>query len=161
MARLDYDELLHTYRGVLVVGRKNTDELLDWLRGMVEVEPIEPHEIGYAALSCAVANAVNSAEGVRLGLTAQTARFAAVCVARDAHSRAYYEIFDRTNTRVYPDIYVFIERATVHIDSNSNELFAELELARGIAQRDLDERTQTMRSYLVLLAHRDHPEWDA
>lgn len=161
MARLDYDELLHTYRGVLVVGRKNTDELFDWLRGMVTVEPIAPHEIGRAGLSCAVENAVRSPEGERLKLAAQNARFAAVRVVRDACSRAYYDVFDRTNTRAYPDIYVLIERATGHIDCNSNELFMELELARGVAQRDLDERTQALRSYLVLLAHRDHPEWDA
>lgn len=161
MVKVDYDELRRVYRDKIVVGRKGADELLDWLRGVVTVETIAPHEIGRAGLSCAVENAVRSPGGVRLGLAAQTVRFAAVRVVRDAHSRAYYEAFDRTNARIYPDIYVLIERATAHIDCNSNELFVELELARGIAQQDLDERTQALRAYLLLLAHRDHPEWDA
>lgn len=81
-------------------------------------------------------------------------------VVRDARSCAYYEAFDRTNARVYPDIYVLIERATGHIDSN-NKLFVELELTRGITQQDIDERTQALHSYFVLPAHRDPPEWDA
>lgn len=143
------------------MGRKGADELLDWLRGVVTIEPIEPHEIGSAGLLCAITNAVRSPDGERLKLTPRTVRFAAVRGVRDARSRAYYEAFDRANARAYPDIYVLIERATAHIDANSNELFIELEIARGIAQRDLDERTKALRSYLVLLAHRDHPEWDA
>ncbi len=147
--------LLNKYHDKIVIGRKSAAELIAWLEHRVDTEQISPIQLGSTALQCAILNAVNSPEGKRIDLALRNVHFLAVKVVRNQKSNAYYEIFDRYNTRSYTNIYVLIEENSVHVSSNCNELFDELYIQKGIDESDFVNKTPALCSYLAYIAHLD------
>lgn len=71
-------------------------------------------------------------------------------IIKDELSYKYYEKYDANNLSL-PPIYIMIETNTGFLDSNYNELLMQLILYRGISKIDIENNTDDLQVYLLII----------
>jgi len=140
-----YDEQVQMFKGTIPIGPKPISELVELLETQVDLKKIALSDLPGHALQTAMLNATHCILNKDLQLKYDNMSFIAFQVIKNDKSRQYCSDVSQEKF-----IYVIFEKHTGYISSNSNRLFLELELARGVSQYEFDIEGDQFRS---LLAH--------
>ncbi len=122
-----YEEQVKLFKSLIPIGRKSTPELINIIKEKVDVIEISPLTLPHRGFALAQYNATHCILNSKLKLNPQDMEFHAFEVIENSKSKVY---FNHGNS--HEQIYFIIEAKTQYIFSNSNRLFLELELARGV-----------------------------
>lgn len=144
----NYKTHVQMFKEFVPIGPKRICELVELLKGHVDIIQIESHDLPGHVVQSAYYNAAHSALNAVLRFLPDNMSFLMFQVVQNDKSKRYFaELTQDTKT-----IYVIFENNTGYITSNSDLLFIELELARGVSQEDYDAEGIQFRSIISHLA---------
>lgn len=143
---MSYDEQVEMFKKTIPIGPKQAPELIDCLMEMVDVNEISLSNLPGFALQNAYFNATNCILNADLKLAPSDLSFVAYNVIRNDKRDKYI-----SNSLENELLFVIFEKQTGYVSSNSDRLFLDLELVRGVSRREFDAEGDQFRS---LIAHR-------
>lgn len=142
------DYVLKKYEYKITPGEKSVEELIDFLKGKVDIAESAITELFKSIFEHIIQNAVHGILNQK-NLTANELNFIVYKVLKNNRSNSYYQshvrIVDHCEDAT---IYVVFEKRTGSIYSNNNKLFLELSIERGVSQYDFDNDTSLLKGYL-------------
>lgn len=145
---MNYNEQVQMFKSRIPIGLKSSAELIEYLKQKAEIKEILPSDLPGKIMQTAVDNASHCILNENLQLKADDMSFLVFQVIQGKNSSPYYSDISQDEDFIY----VIFERSTGYITSNSNQLFLELELARGVTQHEYDTEGSQFRSLISHLA---------
>lgn len=144
---INYDEQIRLFKNSIPIGPKTISELVNWLGEQVDIKKIPLNSLPGRTMQTAAFNACHCILNEHLQLNPDDMSFLAFQVVKNHKSSRYF------NDKYKDDlIYVVLEENTGYISSNSNRLFLDLELNRGVSQHEFDNEGNEFRSLISHLA---------
>ena len=132
-------------------GEKSVENLIDFLKGKVDIVETEITELTKSIFKHIIHNAVHGNQNQK-NLTANELNFIVYKVLKNNRSNSYYQSYiPKVDHSEDVTIYVVFEKKTRGIYTNSNILFLELSIERGVSQYDYDNDTDLFKGYLFYL----------
>lgn len=133
--------LIKKYKNPSIIGEKSIEEVIDYLKQKFVIKDITQNISDIEMKICRF-NIMHSLDGENI--LPENIKFYAYRVEDSTASKRYYQEMDDDEK-----IYVYIEKISRYIESNSSGLFTELELYKGISQYDYDNNTDKLIEYLT------------
>lgn len=154
------DFLLKKYKHKIIPGEKSVEELIDYLKGKVDIVEIATSELIPSIFQYIKFNVVNCMRNHDLNLTASDLNLLAYKLIKNNNNTSYYQEFKHiSNDYEYDIIYVVFEKRTGYINSNCNKLLLELFIEQGISQYDYDHDTILLTGYISYLHKYSYGEY--
>ena len=142
------EHLMKKYKDEIVIGTRNIDELLGFLRKKFNILEMPLSKLPSSYLEHCKFNIFNMESTKNRVVSGQKLRFLAYEIVMENQSYISYAPLSKTEK-----IFVVFETKTESIFSNSSRLFLELFLFRGICQLDYEQKTIMLFDYLTKLDH--------
>lgn len=145
---IEYEMQKRMYKHLIPIGEKSFEEIVSFLKSKVDVRELSVKTFPPEVLNIATYNAENCILNNEHRLSAQEMCFSLFQVIKSKKSLDYYpdnEVF----------VYVIIEKHIKYIMSNSDKLFLELELFKGVTEKEYETEGLQFRSLLSYLANND------
>ncbi|HBC93183.1 MAG TPA: hypothetical protein DCZ10_09885 [Pelotomaculum sp.] len=145
---MNYNEQVRMFKHLIPIGPKSISELVEMLEAKADIKEIAPNELPGYARQTAIYNASHCILNEDLQVKPDNMLLLAFQIIQNEKSSYYY------SDDIMGDdfIYVVFEKHTEYMWSNSQKLFLELELARGVSQHEFDTEGILFRSLVAHLA---------
>lgn len=145
---MNYAEQVAMFKDSIPIGKKQTFELVDFLKNQVDVREIKLNDLPGNVAKMVIFNAVHCILNNDLQLNSKDMSFLVFQIIKNEKSYKYFT--DKGQRGKF--VYIVFEEHTGYISSNSNQLFLEFELARGVTQHEFDTEGNQFRSLISHLA---------
>ena len=155
MKKAKYDKLVKMFKDKIPVGVKTLAQVIDVLKAKVDTEEIkvidlDVDDILTTEVKVAAFNAYHCMDNTNLQIKPEDMSFFVFKIVRNEKSKPYYDKMPEDIK--HEGIYVILEEHTGYILSNSNSLFVELEVERGVSQHEIDTDGDQFKSLIFHLA---------
>lgn len=141
--------LLQKYTDKLIASKKNTEEILSYIKTKFNIKKISADCGKYSSdIHITKINCLNSSKNGNLSY--EKLNVVAYEIIEDERSILYYNEFKKSGL-INESIYVILELETGYLNCNSNSLEKELFLYQGISDYDIKNKTPELFLYLRLL----------
>jgi len=132
-------------------GEKSVENLIDFLKGKVDIVETEITKLTKSIFKHIIQNVVHGNQN-KENSTSNELDFIVYEVVKNNRSNSYYQSYiPKVDHSENVTIYVVFEKKTRGIYTNSNILFLELSIERGVSQYDYDNDTDLFKGYLFYL----------
>jgi len=145
---MNYDEQVSMFKSAIPIGVKSTSELIELLKAKVDIKEITQNDLFGYTMKAAIFNANHCILNESLQISPNDMSFIIFRVIQNEKSILYYN--DTPPEEKF--VYAIFEIHTGYTTSNSNQLFLDLELARGVSQQEYDTEGDQFRSLISHLA---------
>ena len=136
------NDLKNTYR-TMIKPRKTLDEIVNYLQSNVDIKPMELQSLYASPLGvCCTAYEHNLQ---MQGYPTENLKWVAYEVLNTKNNKDYYKSSN------FESLYVVFEKTTGWIYSNSQLLFLELTVERGISQYDYEHETNDLKCLFMYI----------
>lgn len=145
----DIEHLMKRYQDEIIIGTRNIDELLGFLRKKFTVLEMPLSKLPSGYLEHCKFNIFHMESSKNRVATEQELSFLAYEIVMEHQSYISYAPLSTEKERIF----VVFETKTESIFSNSSRLYLELFLFRGIGQFDYEQKTIMLLDYVTKLDH--------
>ena len=141
---MDKGMLFECYKRLVAPGRRGYEEIIAYLKGILDIKERPAAIIGKMRLDSARRNAYSCLYNIEKEFEKDDFEFALFEISRNARSKIYYQDLIDFNQALM----VLIEKKTIYCETDSNLLLEKIRLARGVDRYDYENDTAVLRDYL-------------
>lgn len=146
---MDFKEQIKRFKGIIPIGPRDVSEQIEVLKTKVDIKELALNDLPCQLLKTAMYNATHCILNRNLNVLPEHMLFVAFQVIASKKSCLYLDVNNLNECLIY----VIFEKHTGYIMSNNNQLFLDMELARGVSQYEYDTEGEEFRSLVSHLAN--------